>query len=145
MEGNQSGISTSDSSLVVERNIITGVWDSEKKDSSGIAFRAEQSAAILNKNSIQRYSQGLVSLNASAPAQVSDNTITQGEHAFVLLGSDANRSKKLLIQNPGRGVYNGMPQQGKQSKSPEVTISQNTIAHNEGTAINMASFNHVTV
>jgi parallel beta-helix repeat protein len=145
MEGNQNGINASDSSVVAERNIITGVWDPDKKDSGGIGFRAEKSAATWNKNSIRRYSRGFVSVNSSSPAKVSDNTISQNLHAIVLLASDANLSKNLIIQNRGSGVYVGVPEKEEQSKPQEVTISQNTIAQSEGTAINAESFNHLTI
>jgi hypothetical protein len=144
LQGNRNGVTVYDSSLTAERNILTGDWDPDKEKTSGIGLRAEKSTVTFNKNSMRRYFRGVVMVNDSVPATLSDNTLTQSQYAVILLGSNANITKNLIIQNQGSGVYIGMPDKQKQSSPQEVTITQNTISQN-ATAIDAETFNHVIV
>ena len=145
MERNTNGINATDSSLVAERNTMAGVWGPDRKDDSNSAVWAGKSAATINKNFVRRYSRGIQLINASVPAVISDNTVTQSMYAVVVLGSGASLNKNLLIQNSGDGVYVGVPQKADAITTAEVTINQNTISQNDGTAINAEAFGHLTV
>jgi nitrous oxidase accessory protein NosD len=144
LQGNRNGISVQESSLLAERNILAGTWSPDKENTSGTGLRAEKATITFNKNSVRRYARGVLLVNTSVSAGISDNTVTQSQHAIILLGSNANVTKNLVIQNSGDGVYIGMPEKEKQSAPQEVTIIQNTISQNE-TAIDAETFNHLTV
>jgi nitrous oxidase accessory protein NosD len=107
-------------------------------------LRAEKSTVTFNKNSVRQYFRGMLLVNTSTAAGISDNTVTQSQYAIILLGSNANITKNLIIQNKGDGVYIGMPEKQNQTAPQEVTISQNTISQNE-TAVDAETFNHLTV
>lgn len=145
MEANHNGISARDSGVNAQKNIITGDFDPDKKDNSGIGLRAENSAAAFANNAIRRYYAGLVLVNGSSPAKISGNTVTQGMHAVVILSSGAALNKNLIVQNGGDGLYVGLREKEKQLSPQEVTINQNTISQNEGTAIRVQRFNHLTI
>lgn len=144
LQGNRNGIAVNDSSLSAERNILAGIWDPDKENTSGTGLRAEKSTVTFNTNSVRRYMRGVLLVNTSTAAGISDNTVTQSQYAIILLGSNANIARNLLIQNSGTGVYAGMPEKEKQSSPLEITISQNTISQNE-TAIDAEVIHHVTV
>lgn len=145
MEGNHNGISARDSSVRATKNIITGDFDPDKKDNSGIGLRAENSEATFTNNAVRRHYVGLVLVDAPSSAKISDNTVTQGMHAMVILGSGAALNKNLIVQNGGDGLYVGVREKEKQTSPQEVIIHQNTISQNEGTAIKAQRFNHLTI
>lgn len=144
MQGNHDGIGVSDSTLNADHNIMTGPWDPEKENSAGNGIWAQKSAVKLDGNSVRRYLQGVHLDSGSAPAVMADNTVTENEHAVVLLGMNASLTKNLIIQNEGDGVYIGMPAKQKQTSAMEVTLDQNTISQN-GTAVDVGTFQHVTL
>ncbi len=144
MQGNHDGIGVSESTVSADHNIIAGPWDPEKEDSAGNGIWAQKSAVNLDGNSIRRYVHGVHLDSGSAPAAMTDNTVTENEHAVVLLGMSASLAKNLIIQNEGDGVYIGMPAKQKQTSAMEVTLDQNTISQN-GTAVDVGTFQHVTL
>lgn len=149
MDGNRNGVFVNDSEFTANKNVMSGSWSSDSKETTpDFGFRLEKSRATLRKNVIRRHRYGILVTEAPLTTSISEGTVTQAEYGIVLIGSPATVNENLIMQNLRAGIYISRKEE-KDNPSPtarhQVSILRNTLSSNEGMAILIDKFQHVSV
>lgn len=146
IDGNENGMLVYDSEITATKNVITGTWSPESKvEDANIGFRLEKAKAILSKNVVRRHRHGMFISNSPVPTRISESTVAQSDYGIVMMASPSIISENLIMQNRRNGIYISAPEKEPQTQPQEVTIQRNTFSGNDGTAIEVEKFRHVSV
>ncbi|MDP1840797.1 MAG: right-handed parallel beta-helix repeat-containing protein [Reyranella sp.] len=144
LNGNWSGVLVSDSTVDAADNILTGKFNPDAKtDHNAYGFWLSKSGATLTRNVVRRHEYGYYVTAAARPVKIVEATATQGRWGIVLIGSAAEVSDSLLMQNLRDGFYVANPDKDPPAGPLTVSLTRSTVSGNGTRGINVQKFRSV--
>jgi parallel beta-helix repeat protein len=146
LNGNWNGIMASASTVNATGNILTGRFDPDAKtDRSAYGFRLTKSGGTLTKNVVRRHEYGYYVSAAPTPVKIVETTATQGRWGIVLIGSAAEVTDSLLMQNLRDGFYVANPEKDPPAGPLAVSLTRSTVSGNGNRGVSIRKFKSVAL
>jgi len=146
LTGNWSGVLVASSTVNATGNILTGRYDPDAKtDRNAYGFWLTRSGGTLTRNVIRRHEYGYYVSAAPAPVKIAETTATQGRWGIVLIGSAAEVTDSLLMQNLRDGLYVANPEKDPPAGPLAVSLTRSTVSGNGNRGVNVRKFKSVAL
>lgn len=146
LNGNWDGVTASASTVNATGNILTGRYDPDAKtDRNAYGFWLTKSGGTLTRNVVRRHEYGYYVSAAPAPVRIVETTATQGRWGIVLIGSSAEVTDSLLMQNLRDGFYVANPEKDPPAGPLAVSLTRSTVSGNGNRGVNIRKFGSVVL